>query len=281
MLFVEVCGHGQCFCRTLAVLAPEAFIRRQGTVGSRSLWVKFSERHLARLTGSQNAEFNPQWHVAAIVAAMPLLVVARSPSQGTGLDVEKRQETRTSRAKSPGRWRKRSRSRSSRRNRKRLIWGQQNSWPQRTSAVQTQDEKALEPSWHTHTHTHIHTWNRKWWFNAPKVVYKTRWFTSSTKCFFGGSNLLQNGYCFFLSKKTKTLKTLQVDQNDPEKHCFLQNIWLDYKWTLCVPHVPVQNPWEKLICTPLKPPLFRRGNLKGDPRRVSCGNVRVITRTRK
>jgi len=31
------------------------------------------------------------------------------------------------------------------------------------------------------------TWNHKWWFNAPKVVYKTRW-----------SHLLQNAFCFFV-----------------------------------------------------------------------------------
>ena len=104
----------------------------------------------------------------------------------------------------------------------------------------------------------------QWWRNAPKVVYKTRWSTSSTKCFFGSSNLLQNGFVFFCQRNWKTLKTLQVDQNDPEKHCFLQNIWLDYKWTVCVPMVLHKIHRGKLICTTLKPPLFRRGNLKGD-----------------
>ena len=80
--------------------------------------------------------------------------------------------------------------------------------------------------------------------------YKTWRFTSSTKWFWP-----------FLEK---TVKTLHVDWPDSDKHCFLQNIWVHYKIRVCIPLILYKIHREKVICIGHMPPLFRRGNFKGD-----------------
>ena len=76
-----------------------------------------------------------------------------------------------------------------------------------------------------------------------------------------GSHLLQNGFGLFF---WKTVKTLHVDWPDSEKHRFLQNIWVHYKIRVCIPLILYKIHREKVICTGHMPPLFRRGNFKGD-----------------
>ena len=57
------------------------------------------------------------------------------------------------------------------------------------------------------------------------------------------------------------MKTLQIDW--PENHCFLQNIWFHYKTRVCTSLISLLNR-ENMTYTGHTPPLFRRGNFKGD-----------------
>ena len=81
---------------------------------------------------------------------------------------------------------------------------------------------------------------------------------------FSTNMAVQIFYKMVLAFFSKTVKTLHIDWPDPEKHCFLHNIWFDYKVRVCIPLILYKNHREKVICTGHMPPLFRRGNFKGD-----------------